>query len=320
MMITKYEVIEMFRKWTIIPIVLLITFVIYAAANTPTEPSEITETQKDAGVKSINETAKTNTIFPISKEVREQPINVLIVGSDQRKNEAERADVLIIAQYIPGHPTLKLISIMRDIYVDIPGYGKSKINHAYAWGGNELVKKSLKQNFDLEINHTVNLNFQDFINMMALIFPDGVEVPVTEGMISHWKWDKQPGMQKLEGGEILQYVRYRRDISSDFGRVERQQEIIALAEKNIMEQLKSGKGIPTAIELMREGFKNVDTTFSIDQVIKHGLSFLFHPIDSVETIRIPVEGSYQSVFRPGVGDVLEMDVNTNIQALREFIH
>ncbi|WP_171910700.1 LCP family protein [Rossellomorea aquimaris] len=310
----------MFRKWTAIPIVLLITFIIYATTNTSTQPSEMTEIQKQADVKSAKETEKTNTIFPISKEEAGKPINVLVVGSDQRKNEAERADVLMVAQYVPNHPTLKLISIMRDTYVDIPGYGKSKINHAYAWGGNELVKKSLKQNFDLEINHTVNLNFQDFINIMGIIFPEGVQVPITEGMISHWKWDKQPGMQKLKGGEILQYVRYRGDVSSDFGRVERQQEIIELAEKNIMEQLKSGKGIPTAIELMRDGFKNVETTFSIDQVMKHGLSFLFHPIDSVETIRIPVEGSYQSISKPGAGDVLEMDETTNIQALREFSH
>ncbi|MFL8937105.1 LCP family protein [Rossellomorea oryzaecorticis] len=311
----------MFKKWTAIPIVLLITFIIYAATNTSTQstlPSEMTEIQQDADVKSTNETEKTNTIFPINKEEAGKPINVLVVGSDQRKNEAERADVLIVAQYVPNQPTLKLISIMRDTYVDIPGYGKSKINHAYAWGGNDLVKKSLKQNFDLEINHTVNLNFQDFINMMGIIFPEGVQVPITEGMISHWKWDKQPGTQKLKGGEILQYVRYRGDVSSDFGRVERQQEIIALAEKNIMDKLKSGKGIPTAIELVREGFKNVETTFSVDQVMKHGLSFLFHPIDSVETLRIPVEGSYQSITKPGAGDVLEMDETTNIQALREF--
>ncbi|WP_175991314.1 LCP family protein [Bacillus sp. Marseille-Q1617] len=227
---------------------------------------------------------------------------------------------MMIAQYIPNHTTIKLISIMRDTYVEIPGYGKSKINHAYSWGGNELVKKTLQQNFDLEINHTVNLNFQDFINMMGIIFPEGVRVTISEGMINHWKWAKEPGKQLLKGEEILQYVRFRGDISSDFGRVDRQQEIMDLAQKNIMAQIKSGKGISTAVELLRESFKNVETTFSIDQVMKHGLSFMFHPIETVETIRIPVEGSYKNVSKPWAGEVLEMDEHANLHALNEFIH
>lgn len=288
--------------------------------NDSSAPPEITQMQEETGVKStdINQ-ERTDSIFPLSDNDKGKSINVLLVGSDQRKNEAERADVLMIAQYVPNHTTIKLISIMRDTYVDIPGYGKSKINHAYAWGGNDLVKKTLQQNFNLEIHHTVNLNFQDFVNMMGIIFPEGVQVTINEGMINHWKWVKDPGKQLLKGEEILQYVRYRGDISSDFGRVERQQEIIALAEKNIMNQIKSGNGISTAVELIREGFENVETTFRIDQVMKHGLSFMFHPIDNVETIRIPVEGSYQNVSKPGAGEVLEMDEHVNLNALNEFI-
>jgi polyisoprenyl-teichoic acid--peptidoglycan teichoic acid transferase len=311
----------MFRKWTAIPLMLVITFIIYAVMNDFSAPSEITEMNEATEVKSADGSQeRTDSIFPLSNNEKDKPINVLIIGSDQRKNEAERADVLMMAQYIPGQTKMKLISIMRDTYVDIPGFGKSKMNHAYSWGGNELVKKTLQQNFGLEINHTVNLNFQDFINMMGIIFPEGVQVTVSEGMINHWKWTKEPGKQLLKGEEILQYVRFRGDITSDFGRVDRQQEIIALAEKNIMDQIKSGKGMSTAIQLMRESFRNVETTFSIDQVMKHGLAFMFHPIDTVETMRIPVEGSYQSVTKPGSGEVLEMDEHSNLNALKEFIH
>jgi polyisoprenyl-teichoic acid--peptidoglycan teichoic acid transferase len=311
----------MFRKWTAIPLMLVITFLIYAVMNDFSGPSEITEKNEETEVKSADGSQeRTDSHFPLSNNEKDKPINVLIIGSDQRKNEAERADVLMMAQYIPGQTKMKLISIMRDTYVDIPGFGKSKINHAYSWGGNELVKKTLQQNFGLEINHTVNLNFQDFINMMGIIFPEGVQVTISEGMINHWKWTKEPGKQLLKGEEILQYVRFRGDITSDFGRVDRQQEIIALAEKNIMNQIKSGKGMSTAIQLMRESFRNVETTFSIDQVMKHGVAFMFHPIDTVETMRIPVEGSYQSVTKPGSGEVLEMDEHSNLNALKEFIH
>ncbi|MCA1054515.1 LCP family protein [Rossellomorea aquimaris] len=311
----------MSRKWTVIPLVLVLTFLAYIVIDEPSAPSEITSMNEESEVKStdtVKEVGDANFLF--DKNEKTTPINVLVVGSDQRNNEAERADVLMIAQYIPKQPNIKLVSIMRDTYVEIPGHGKSKINHAFAWGGNELVIQTLKKNFGIEIDQTVNLDFQDFTKVMGLIFPNGVEVDVSEGMINHWKWMKEPGRQWLKGEEILQYVRFRGDIQSDFGRVDRQQEIIMMAEKEIMDKLSSGKGITTVIGLVREGFKNVETSFSIDQVMKHGVSFMLHPIDEVETIRIPVEGSYQNVLIPGAGEVLEMDESQNLKALEEFIH
>jgi polyisoprenyl-teichoic acid--peptidoglycan teichoic acid transferase len=310
----------MMRKWTAIPLILVFTFIVYLVMNDSSLQPEMTKVNDAAGLKSTKgDKTESKSIFPINSIEKEEPVNILVVGSDQRKNEAERADVLMVAQYVPEQTTVKLISIMRDTYVEVPGYGKSKINHAYSWGGNELLKQTLQQNFDLEINHTVSLDFQDFINMMGIIFPEGVQVTVSEGMINHWKWTKEPGKQLLKGEEILQYVRFRGDIQSDFGRVDRQQEIIALAEKNIMDKIKSGNGISTAIGLVRESFKNIETSLSIDQVMKHGISFMFHPVDNIETLRIPVEGSYRNVLKPGDGQVLEMEGQTNLEALKEFI-
>jgi polyisoprenyl-teichoic acid--peptidoglycan teichoic acid transferase len=309
----------MMRKWTAIPIILVLTFTVYLVMNESSLQPNMTDVNDATGVKSTGDKESPESIFPLNRIEKEKPINILVVGSDQRKNEAERADVLMVAQYVPEQTTVKLISIMRDTYVDIPGYGKSKINHAYSWGGNDLLKQTLRQNFDLEIDHTVSLDFQDFINLMGIIFPEGVQVTVSEEMINHWKWSKEPGKELLKGEEILQYVRFRGDILSDFGRVDRQQEIIALAEKNIMAHIKSGNGITTAIDIVRESFKNIETSMSIEQVMKYGLSFMFHPIDNVETIRIPVQGSYRNVLKAGDGEVLEMDRKTNLQAVNEFI-
>jgi polyisoprenyl-teichoic acid--peptidoglycan teichoic acid transferase len=309
----------MMRKWTAIPIILVLTFTVYLVMNESSLQPNMTDVNDATGVKSTGDKDSPESIFPLNRIEKEKPINILVVGSDQRKNEAERADVLMVAQYVPEQTTVKLISIMRDTYVDIPGYGKSKINHAYSWGGNDLLKQTLRQNFDLKIDHTVSLDFQDFINLMGIIFPEGVQVTVSEEMINHWKWSKEPGKELLKGEEILQYVRFRGDILSDFGRVDRQQEIIALAEKNIMAHIKSGNGITTAIDIVRESFKNIETSMSIEQVMKYGLSFMFHPIDNVETIRIPVQGSYRNVLKAGDGEVLEMDRKTNLQAVNEFI-
>lgn len=72
----------------------------------------------------------------------------------------------------------KLISIMRDSYVDIPGYDKQKVNAAYAYGGPELVRKTLKESFDLDINYYAVIDFKGFAKIVDAVAPDGIEVDV----------------------------------------------------------------------------------------------------------------------------------------------
>ncbi|MEI2665574.1 LCP family protein [Rossellomorea sp. LJF3] len=259
------------------------------------------------------------SIFPFTLDENKQPINFLLIGSDQRENEPARADVLMVAQYKPQSSTIKIISIMRDTFVEIPGYEKSKINHAYSWGGEELLADTIQINFDLNIQHTVKIDFKEFINMMALVFPEGVPVTVTEPMITHWNWSKEPGGNVLKGEEILQYVRFRGDSQNDFGRVERQQEIMLLAEKSLMEKMETGEGMRTLVSLIREGFKNVETSTPISEVMKYGMSVMLHPIDKVETLRVPVEGSFTDLKAAHAGLVLDMDEQKNREAIMDFL-
>ncbi|WP_226675127.1 LCP family protein [Rossellomorea aquimaris] len=271
---------------------------------------------RDEGPSPENLLTEKGETFPIEMK---DPINFLLIGSDQRQNEASRADVMMVAQYTPQSSTMKLVSIMRDTFVEIPGYEKSKINHAYSWGGKELLAETIQQNFDLKIHHTVKIDFQHFTNMMDLVFPNGIEVTITQPMINHWKWAKEPGKAVLKGEEILQYVRFRGDGDNDFGRVERQQEIIRLVEKNLMEDIQSGEGVTTVISLIREGLDNVETSTSTSEVIKFGMSVLLNPIDNVETLRIPVEGSFTDLSTSHAGLVLDMNEQKNREAIREFL-
>jgi polyisoprenyl-teichoic acid--peptidoglycan teichoic acid transferase len=260
------------------------------------------------------------SIFPLVLQDKKSPVNVLLIGSDQRENEPARADVLMVAQYTPQSSSMKIVSIMRDSFVNIPGYEKSKINHAYTWGGEELLAETIKNNFNIDVHHTVKVDFNDFINMMDLVFPNGVEVTVSEPMIKYWKWSKDPGKEVLKGEEILQYVRFRGDIKSDFGRVERQQEIMALAEKSLMEQMQSGEGITTVVSLMREGLKNVETSTPISEVIKYGMSLMLKPVNRVDTLRVPVEGSFTDLSTVNAGQVLDIDEQKNQEAIRDFLN
>ncbi len=122
---------------------------------------------------------------------------------------------------------VKLVSIMRDTYVDIPDHGKHKINAAFAFGGPELVRKTIKQNFDIDIQYYAIVDFTGFSKIVDVIAPDGIEVDIPYAMSHGIGMTLQPGNQFLNGDQLLGYVRFRHDIQSDFGRVERQQEALS---------------------------------------------------------------------------------------------
>ena len=109
-------------------------------------------------------------------------INVLLIGSDSRGEEHARADTIMVAQYHPKKHSYKLISIMRDTYVDIPDYGKSKINAAFAIGGPELLRKTIKENFNVEIQYYALIDFNGFVHLIDEAFPKGVKIEVEKPM------------------------------------------------------------------------------------------------------------------------------------------
>lgn len=106
-----------------------------------------------------------------------------LIGSDARsKDENGRSDSLMVAQYDQKTQQAKLISIMRDSYVDIPGYGMDKINAAYSYGGVDLLNQTLKENFKFEAPYYASITFQDFINCVNELFPDGVKIDAEKSL------------------------------------------------------------------------------------------------------------------------------------------
>ncbi|WP_198008164.1 LCP family protein [Bacillus sp. SG-1] len=249
-----------------------------------------------------------------------EPLNMLIIGSDQRESEPSRADTIMIAQYHPETKTAKMMSIMRDSYVYIPGHGKSKINHAYAWGGESLLKETIQENFNIEADHVIKMNFQGFVSFFDNVMPQGLEVDVPSAMINHWKWDMEPGKQVLNGQQLLNYVRFRKDDEGDFGRVKRQQEVIGKVQKAIMEKLTNGEGIKTVSSLMREGKKAVETDLELGDLLKFGMTTMMNPVESFDSLRIPVEDSYRNVMTKDDGLVLELDAEANAEAVANFLN
>jgi polyisoprenyl-teichoic acid--peptidoglycan teichoic acid transferase len=241
--------------------------------------------------------------------------NVLLLGSDARGEETPRTDTIMVGQYHPKKGTYKIISIMRDSYVDIPGHGRNRINAAFAYGGPELLRQTIKENFDIDIQYYSIVDFQGFVQVIDEAFPNGVEVDVEKEMSDNIGVTLKPGLQRLDGEHLLGYVRFRHDAVGDFGRVERQQKVMT----EIAGQFTSIQTLPKLPKLVGVVTPYINTNMDTGDILYMGKSLLSKEGRQIETLRVPVEGSFWDEETPGGADVLGVDLEKNRQAISEFL-
>jgi polyisoprenyl-teichoic acid--peptidoglycan teichoic acid transferase len=256
------------------------------------------------------------------KNIVEKSINFLLIGSDSRGERVSRADTIIIANYNPDNHQFKLISLMRDCYVDIPNYSmeRNKLNTAYFLGGKELLKETIKSNFDISIDHTVLVDFQGFVKVIDTLSPEGVTVHVKKDIIDDRKLTFKPGKNTLHGRDLLAYVRFRHDGESDFGRVKRQQEIIITLKDTLQKRLMTLEGFTKIPKIVKDVFKHIETDISLNKMISLSSIMLLPPGEKVETLRIPVKDGYENARFEHSGAVLKLDMPKNKQAIHDFVN
>jgi len=172
-----------------------------------------------------------------------EPENILIIGSDKRASEPEdpgRSDTTILLRLDPDNDAIALMSIPRDLKVEIPGYGTEKFNAAFAYGGPKLALRVVKELTGLPINHVVNVDYLGFVRAVDAIdcvyvdvdrryYHSNEGVPVSE---QYAEINVQPGYQLLCGKKALQYVRYRHT-DTDLVRAARQQDFLSAARQRV---------------------------------------------------------------------------------------
>lgn len=240
--------------------------------------------------------------------------NILLIGSDSRGEEHARSDSIMIAHYNQKTQQLKLVSLMRDMYVDIPEHGKQKLNAAFAFGGPELLRKTIKQTFDMDINYYAVVDFQGFSKIVDIIAPKGIEVNIPYEMSYGIGMKLQPGKQVLHGKKLLGYVRFRHDRLSDFGRVQRQQEVLG----KLKDQAISIHSIVNLPRILGLADPYIDTNLDTGTILAIGKGLMIGKSQKTETLRLPVNNSFTNE-RVDVGDVLNIDTEKNKQALKEFL-
>lgn len=182
----------------------------------------------------------------VSDKVTEDEFNdivtVALFGTDSRNPnnmDAGRSDTIIIASINPKTKSVKLLSIPRDTYVNVPGYGKTKINHAYAYGKEQLSIKTINNNFGLNITEYVTIDFSGLIHIINSV--GGIKLNLTNEEISYInrysteaykttgnsykKINASNGAVVLDGEQALAHSR-NRTIGNDFNRAERQRDVV----------------------------------------------------------------------------------------------
>lgn len=268
-------------------------------------------------IKAINQPLKkveANRSFQGEKN-KIDAVNVLLLGSDSLGEKQARTDTIMVAHYNPQTHKVKLISLMRDIFVSVPNYGQQKLNAAYTYGGPELLRETIKENFGLDIHYYAIVDFKGFEKTVDLLVPNGIEVDIPNEMSEGIGMTLEKGKQQLHGKELLGYVRFRQDRLSDFGRVQRQQEVMSKLKEEAV-SLHSVRKIPELLDLLNT---YIDTNIDTPTLLTIGKDILTNKSGDIETIRIPEDGSFQNKRYEEVGEVLEVDLHQNKEALKKFL-
>jgi LCP family protein required for cell wall assembly len=163
---------------------------------------------------------------------------VLIFGIDN-EGSTKRADSIMLMSIDPKKNRISLLSIPRDTYVNIPGHGMDKINHAHAFGGTALLKKTVAAHFDLTIHHVAKFSLVGIQKLVDDIGGVGVYIEKDlqyKDQKAGLFIDLKKGYQVLNGDKAVQYLRFRHDASGDLGRVARQQQFFYALAKSMMYQ------------------------------------------------------------------------------------
>lgn len=241
-------------------------------------------------------------------------LNIVLIGNDTRDGDNGLSDTLMIAHYNQQTNDMKLASIMRDVYVEIPNHGQHKINAAFALGGPELVRRTIKHNFDIDIHNYAIVDFKGFSKVVDLIAPNGIEVDIPYEMSHGIGMTLSPGVQTLHGNELLGYVRFRNDKWSDFGRVERQQEVLS----KVKDQAVTLTNLVNLPKILGVTSSYVETNVDNRTLFTIGKGMLTGKSKQVESFRIPVNDSFTN-DRVSAGQVLKIDLDKNKEALQQFL-
>lgn len=215
------------RKWPLWVGGILLFFILVAGAYTYYIWDKVSDT-----VSSMHDPLKRDDDPDRQKELKSlfkknKSVNLLLLGVDERKGDKGRSDTMILMSLNPKTNSMAMLSIPRDTYVNIPGHGMDKINHAYAFGDVALSVQTVEEAFDLPVHFYAEVNMEGFQQGIDAI--GGVTINNNQSF-SQGGEQFSKGAITLNGDQALKYIRMRKDDPrGDLGRNERQRNVVTAA-------------------------------------------------------------------------------------------
>ena len=252
-------------------------------------------------------------------------IHILLAGTDDLRDGAQRSDAVMIASI--GYGKFKLTSVMRDTLVEIPDHGRGKLNAAFAYGGAEMLMRTLNQNFGLNIMHYAQVDYVTLVRVIDAI--GGVDITITDaerqrinatmrqarklfaplGYTAHEVTQYGDNIH-MDGLQAASYARIRK-IDSDYMRTSRHRTLITA----IVNKIRGNLWNPAMLSrLYRTVMTSVNTNMSLLQILSLGEKALL--AGGIEQLRLPVEGSFTD-------DGSNLDVTSypaNREAFMRFVY
>lgn len=276
-------------------------------------------------------------------------VNILILGSDQRvsqKSTDARTDSIIVVNVGNKEGKIKMVSFMRDTLVNIKGASETdysqdlKLNTAFNIGeqnnhqGAELMRQTLKRNFDIDIKYYAMVDFETFAAGVDTLFPDGVKINTKFSTVDGKKvssvqvpddlrMDKdgnvpnqtiKVGKQHMDGRTLLNYARFRKDDEGDYGRTKRQQQVIQAMMKQVKNPLSLFKGP----EALGKVYSLTSTNLSMTEMLDLGLSNAGSFKHGINSKTIPSDGDWIDSYDLYGGQGIEIDFDSYQDKLKEL--
>lgn len=272
-----------------------------------------------------------------SEELSGEPLkskgvyHILLIGNDSRSQDEEgRSDAMILLSISSKTKTIQMISLLRDMYVEIPGHDGNRLNAAYAFGGAELLLETVSQNLGIEVNRYIVVNFQAFANLVDAAGGVDLELSNEEvqwvnaylneyNLLRNMPIDTDyldtslSGMIHLNGPQALAYSR-NRYIGTDFGRTERQRKVLSAVIKKL-----PLAAVTNMKELIDGLFPNLTTNLTKGECLRLSLQAGKFAVYELVQSSVPVSGTYSNASIRGM-TVLQVDFEANKKYLREQIY
>lgn len=244
--------------------------------------------------------------------------NILLIGQDRREGQGrQRSDTMIICSINTKTEEIILTSIMRDLYVPIPGYSDNRINAAYQFGGMPLLDQVIEESLGIHIDGNVEVDFDGFIGALTEVGDLDIELNSAEAEYfnKNYNWGVGAGVNTLSPEQVLIYARTRSVGHSDWERTDRQRRVVMASFHKVKDY-----GLTALMDMASNIMPYLTTDMSNIDILGYVYTIVTNGITDMESNRIPVEGTYScETLRKGM-EVLVPDLSANSKYLQSYIY